>query len=878
MRTLVAAAVACSILVSLADAQNSQASIRIAVSIPAQDLSTALQEFAQERKLYLVYDDADVAKQRTAGASGEMTGDEVLARLLEGTGLTYKYLNEKTVTILPVGTAPEAKKEEKTSGATEAQKRSFWEGFQVAQLDQGSSTAVGASQSPPARSENPPLQEVIVTAQKREERLLDVPISITTIDPQTLAQEGKPRLLDYYATVPGLSVQAASYFPGALYVTIRGLSTGIYQNSTTAVVIDDVPLGSVASLAMGQLTAPDIDPSDLARIEVLKGPQGTLYGAESLGGLVKYVTTDPSTSAFRGRVELTGIDVPGGGAGYTARASVNIPVADNFAVRLSGFDRHDPGYTNDILIGQKNVNSANVYGGHVAGLWGITDAMSLKVSALIQQTDGNGPSLFDAQLSPDGTVRATSGFHNYNGQAVANPYTRQEQLYSATFKAKVAGVDLVSVSGYTINKLHGVADEGTGLNSAYNAPPDPLPVNGLLIVQNYVTNTFSQEVRLSSSVGRWLDWLAGGFYMNQSSPSSYQNSHARNAEGGLGTCLYCDIESPFKLDEYAAFGSLTIHFTDQFDIQVGGRQSWNHQTYSQVVTGPASVLFNGSDPFIAPIGHASGSPFTYQVTPEFKFTPDLMIYGRLATGYRIGGPNFHNGIPGIPEKYDPDKTTNYEIGVKGDLFAHRLSFDASVYHISWHDFQLNELKSFYYFETNAGDAKSDGVEASLTAHPTRGLTITAQGSYNRAVLTTALPPLCGTPGATGTCGYSYGLAGLRLPYSVPWSGGVTVNQDIPLSGEWTGFVGGAVTYLGQRYGEFAATTTDPRVRMPAYTTTDLRTGARFRSWLFNLYINNVADVHGVVGLETGFTGSLGGYYGTITQPRTVGLSVVRTFE
>src|SRR5262249_21211164 len=158
-------------------------------------------------------------------------------------------------------------------------------------------------------------------------------------------------------------------------------------------VIDDVPVGSSQWLSFGSLTQPDLDPSDLARIEVLKGPQGTLYGADSLGGLIKYVTQDPTTKAFGGRAELSGAGVTGGGEGYAVRGAANIPLSESVAMRVSAFGRRDPGYIRDITTGADNVNSANVYGGHVSLLYRPSSNLSLKLGALIQNTNANGTGL-----------------------------------------------------------------------------------------------------------------------------------------------------------------------------------------------------------------------------------------------------------------------------------------------------------------------------------------------------------------------------------------------------------------------------------------------------------------------------------------------------
>jgi len=227
---------------------------------------------------------------------------------------------------------------------------------------------------------------------------------------------------------------------------------------------------------------------------VLKGPQGTLYGANSLGGLLRYVTVDPSTQAYSGRVEVTGVDVPDGSAGYTVRGSANIPLSDRVALRISGFARRDPGYANDVLSGQNDVNWANVYGGRLAAMWHMSEDVSLKVGAVIQQTDGHGLPYFNGQVGPTGNLRPTLGYLQYTAVGSTSPYTRQQKIYSATLKAKIAGAELVSVSGYVINKLKGINDYGTAFNGFFTpAPPHTVEV------QNYETG----PVALQRSLVRW---------------------------------------------------------------------------------------------------------------------------------------------------------------------------------------------------------------------------------------------------------------------------------------------------------------------------------------------------------------------------------------
>jgi iron complex outermembrane receptor protein len=391
----------------------------------------------------------------------------------------------------------------------------------------------------------------------------------------------------------------------------------------------------------------------------------------------------------------------------------------------------------------------------------------------------------------------------------------------------------------------------------------------------------SEELRVSSSIGHWLDWRLGGFYTHESTTGVGTFNAADLNTGAIAGTFY-GSDNTITFSEYAVFGDVTAHITDRFDVGLGGRESWNHQVFNEVDFGPAVGVFDGApSPNTLPTERADGSAFTYQVTPRFKISPDVMVYARVASGYRIGGPNSDAFKPayqgfGIPSNYAPDRTTNYEVGVKGDLFERQLSFDVAVYYIDWKNFQITVMKPFFLgtqevipsYTANAGNAKSEGIELSLTAHPMQGLTITAEGTYDDAVLTQNLP-------AAST---AYGPKGDRLPYSMRVSGGFSVNQDIHLTNEWVGFLGGSVNYVGSRPYEFTSSATQSRVLFPGYTQLNLRAGARYDSWQTNLYVNNVADKRGIAGMLPGYgVGVTGGYYATIIQPRTVGLSISRTF-
>jgi outer membrane receptor protein involved in Fe transport len=844
------------------------------IDLPAQGVAESLNELSEQTGVPVIFP-YDLVKDRKAKpVVGRYTVLDALDVLLKETGLSGG-LSEKGVLVVSSATSGAPKTGEifvthddrkQNTNNTGAGQRTA-----IAAFFASIATAFTASadEAPDAGSGPSKMEYVVVTAEKHEERLKDTPVSVTVLEPDTLAENGQNRLIDYFATVPGLSVSSNAYYGGTQYLTIRGLSTGRDQNPTVATVIDDVPTGSSLALAEGMLTSPDLDPSDLARIEVLKGPQGTLYGSDSLGGLIKYVTVDPSTRGYSAHVEATGMDVLDGGLGYAVRGAANIPISDTVAIRTSAFARRDPGYIDDLTTGQTNVNSADVYGGHFSLLYRPSDDLSVKLNALIQDTHGNGSSVTDSnQLG-----QFTLGDLKQTGLPGTGLYRTQWELYSATVKARIADVDLVSVTGYTSNWYTNWTDF-TG-NSYISGTADKYySVSGAAERNHYRTDKISQELRLSSSIGHWLDWLVGGFYTHERSPGSSQTLDAAGlTTGAVAGPLFVASYSPLTFSEYAAFGALTFHMTDRFDVQVGGRESWNKTQYESAYTGVAIEDFFGvPSPDVQPTGHASGNAFTYLVTPKFAISPDVMVYARVASGYRNGGPNLVTGeglAQGIPTDYKPDRTTNYEVGIKGDLLEHRFSFDAAAYYISWKNFQISVLNpSNFGYETNAGGAKSEGVELSVKVRPAYGLTITAEGSFDDAELTQDIP----SNGAG-----IYGLSGDRLPYSIRFSGGLSVNQDVRLWNEWVGFLGGSVNYIGSRLWEFTSNAQQPRLNLPAYTTATLHAGARHDTWSINVFVNNVGNRRGVVGILPVPALGTPGYYTTVVQPRTVGITVARSF-
>jgi iron complex outermembrane receptor protein len=807
----------------------------IQISLPAGDLADALDKLGDQSGVQIMYEPALAKGIKVAAVSGTLTVGDALKQLLAQTGLKADRVNDKTVVLKRL-------ESNKTSAAPAVKKR---------------------PDDPSGAAGETGLEEIVVNAQKRgDERLLDVPVPITVLNAETLADNGQVLLQDYYASVPGLSVAPNEL--AAQLVTIRGLTTGGYTNPTVSVTVDNVPFGGSTN-DIGGFEVPDIDPGDLAHIEVLRGPQGTLYGANSLGGIVNYVTKDPSTDQLSGRVSGSTSSVYNGAElGYSLRGSANVPISDTLAIRASAFTRQDPGYIDNPGLSLRGVNEATAYGSRLAALWKASDDLSIKVSALYQNTEGNG--------SPD--VVTSSGRLQQNFIAGVGGSDVALQAYSATVRYKVGGASLTSITGYNDSRFHDSFDFTSFIGSfTQNGSPgtgfDGFGVTGTPYREDNHFTKFTQDLQLSVPIGESFEWLVGGFYTHEKT-AQLQIISASNPDTGQVVGQWWNASLPQSYSEYAGYTDLTYHVTDRFDVQLGGRES-EIKTGTGVTTelGPYDPVFLGHpSPVVIPAEETKASKFTYLATAKYKLSTDLMVYTRLASGYRPGGVNAPE--PGTPNAYKPDTTQNYEIGLKGDFLDHTLTVDASVYDILWHDLQIQARNAAHFtYYTNGSGAKSQGVELAVTSRPLTHLTISGWLTYDDAALTKAFPadaPLYGAPGD-------------RLPNSSRWSGNLSVNQNFPLPQQTTGFVEGVVSYVGDRvsvFNGYAADGITPLARQtfPSYTKTDLRAGVRRDSWTASLYANNVADVRGVL------NGGAGYFYPFATiyiQPRTVGVNLVKEF-
>jgi iron complex outermembrane recepter protein len=726
-------------------------------------------------------------------------------------------------------------------------------------LPGGTSTAIAAESatSAPTGDDASPLEEITVSARKREESLENVPAAITVVSAETMLQNHEVEFQDYYATVPGLSISDQGT-TGAVSISLRGITTGAFGTATVGVTVDDVPIGATnTALIDGTGYIPQFDPADLQRIEILKGPQGTLYGASSMGGVLRYVTAVPDLTSTIGRVEVDGSAIPGGGSGYGVRGSFNVPlIPDTLAVRASVFDRHDPGFVNDPSDGREDVNGVDVYGGRVDTLWSVTNDFSVRLAAMIQRTEGDG----DSTIDTNSELRPVSGDLNQSRLPGTGGYLNEYQLYTATLKFHSSLFDVTNISAYsgTLN------NSDVDVTNALGPPADFfLGVPGATSIISLKSSKFSEELRLSSAAGSHLEWQLGGFYTSEDNAPNYGLFYANNPQTGVDAGQLLNDQFAAQYHEYAGFGDLTYHFTDEFDVQIGGRESHNWQHYNDNVTG----LLQGPPSIVSAV--SQDNSFTYLVTPELRISDSLMTYVRVASGYQPGGPNTpppSTQTTGVPTVFGPSTTVNYELGVKSLFFERRLSIDADIFYIDWSKIQLGGTTSDGFGYTfNGGKAKSQGVEIATDFKPVAGLTISAAAAYIDATL-------------TNNAGEGFpGVAGNVLPFSSKYSASLSADQRFPIARSVNGFIGATAAYVGKRYEGFPPILGQPQPVIPEYSYGNVRAGILTQGFTVTAFVKNVTNKLGILQTVPSFPNADGSVRTAILTPRTMGISISKDF-
>lgn len=695
------------------------------------------------------------------------------------------------------------------------------------------------------------LATVIVTAEKRAEPLAVVPMSVTAISGQTLDDLQDRSFADYAALVPGLSL--ASSQPGLTRLTLRGQNAG-GVGSTVGVYVDETPFGSSTALLNGSTNTGDLDTWDMQRIEVLRGPQGTLYGANTEGGLLKFVTNAPVLGSFSGAGEISGESVAHGGDGGAVHATLNLPLGDEMAFRISGFDEDVPGYVDDPARGVARLNDGHKSGGRASLLAAPTDDLTIRLTATSQQSSYRGTNVVD--INPV-TLRPLYG-NLTQERSLPEPSNFKYENYNATIDWNAGPLRVLSSTSYGVLNADTDSDEtplyGGLAGGLFGGAP------GASLDDNVGLKKFTQEIRLTSAASDRLEWQVGGYYTRETGElNEHLNAVTLPATTLLGLIEQPVIDSIYK--EEAGFGDLTYHFNQQFDVQVGGRYSHNQQTALQTTNfnaalSPAPEVVNGT---------SSGNVVTYSVAPRWQMDANTMLYARVSSGYRPGGPNvIPPGAPATVEhQYGADKTTNVELGVRSTLLDRTLSLDIAAFHVDWKNIQLFEEVAGFGINGNGGTARSDGLEWTVGYVPLHGLTFQWSGAYTDAKLTSDAPALNAASGA-------------ELPYAPKWGTSLDGVYEWPAFATFKGFVGATWSFVGKRTSDFAssAAATPGQVDLPSYNTTAVRFGLENDHYRVSLYGKNLSDARGITNYA-----SSGAPYSEVTviQPRTVGIVLSAKF-
>lgn len=679
--------------------------------------------------------------------------------------------------------------------------------------------------------------DIVVTAQKTAQRAQDVPLVVHAVQGSALAESGATRVQDIAATIPALQIDTATGVPGTYSLTLRGINTGSQASGTVATYIDDVPIGSSGAFAQSGLIGLDLFPYDLDHVEVLEGPQGTLYGASSMGGLLKYVTRTPSLNDNRYQFGADALGVSHGSKlGWSARAAADVVIMPGtLAIGVSGTHQYFPGYIDNSATGEKNVNHGTQDGARAVVYWKPSDAFSLRLQGLYNRSnfDGNGT------VTPISS--GAQGLHNYTiNSATGEGQKSVVKLGSATITYDFGGAELTSVTSYS--------DTATDLRSDSSAIFGALFGVDANFVSSYRTKKFVQEVRIASSETERFHWLLGSFYTRE---------NMRFGQVGVaytpGTTTPAPGFNPFldgvvtnRFTEWAAFANATYDITEDWDVSGGLRYSTNDQSVSQVIGG---LLVGG--PTVDFGKEASkDDAVTFSASTSYKVSPDAMLYARVSSGYRPGGPNF--ATPGAPANFGPDRLTNYEIGLKSDILDRRLMFNLTAFYIDWRKIQLQGIGATgLAFNANGGRATSQGVQLATNFKASRHFSLGGGISFTDTELKDDEPLLAGR-------------AGDRLPLTPRWAASITADYVYPIGDKTEVHLGAAWRYTGARDQQFPSAAFYRR--LDAYDTLNLVAGIERGPVRANLFVRNLFNSDTLVTWLAN-TGPVP------VQPRTIGLSV-----
>lgn len=724
------------------------------------------------------------------------------------------------------------------------------------------------------------IEAVVVTAQKRKEDASKVPLSISVISGEELQAAHINNFADVTRAMPNISFSGASGAGAGLSnIEIRGISSAA-GSATVGVYLDDVSMTTRNLYSMGS-SEPKF--FDIDRIEVLRGPQGTLYGASSMGGTIKFISNQPNLKEREASVYSEVSGTKGGGTNYTVNGVVNQPlIPGELALRIGIQTGHESGYIDQVSPTTGNViasgiNSQDSSVVKLAMKWQPTHNLSITPSVFYQEVN-----------SKDIDASYLALPKNQTSKLVREPGNDRLLVPSLTVNYDMGKADLVSVSSFYQRTFNRTQD-GTTVNNLGSAVPDTPPglaaaigaLPSAVYLQNQVRQ-FSQEFRVASKPYDQkvspFTWLGGVYYANlhtnvtDNEPifglnATYAAFGANPADPGqLGIAFPNDnsyfSERHYRTEQKAVFGELNYYFVPTLHGTVGLR-------YLQATD---SLSRNGDDYWNGGPTSSSVSSSSSKLTPKFSLIwevdPNNTVYTSATEGFRLGGntrpipaslcaSDFANlGITEAPTSFKSDKLWSYELGNKSRLLGNRLSVNASVFYIQWDGLQQDiQLPGCGFdYETNVGKAKSYGAEFEIKGKPTSNILLGLSGGYTKATLSSDVPSLkahAGDP-IQGVPKYNVSLTG-QYSFNLP--------------GDYYGFARAAAHWTGSSHGTLVAT--DPDYQRPAYSTVDASVGATYDRWELTLFVKNLTNSDKVIQRPNVQSVS----EGYRVAPRTIGVSL-----
>lgn len=745
-----------------------------------------------------------------------------------------------------------------------------------------------------------PADEIVVTALKRKQSIQDVPASVSALSSDMLSKLNAQDFSRVADSVPGVAF-ATTGLGNSQYI-IRGIgSVGVAQAPTTGVYLDETPLTTRATRGSSQ---PDPQLYDIARVEVLRGPQGVLFGSSAMGGIVRVVTNQPDATKTAGGVEASVATIKDGAENWDVKAMLNIPIVeDKLALRVVGSIVHQGGWIDDLRPTTGNLsenidnpsaikkddNWAEYRTVRAALRWNATPDLTITPSIIYQNAYSNTDRTFnDATFGLKARVKA-----RYLDTHARDEFVIGSLLVQNDFEA-LGGFSLLSSSSYLDDKFNLLFDVTAFQSPSIEAIVGPAAGGRLYpsaLTDTAHTKQFTQEIRMVSDNNGPLQYVVGGFYrdMKQTFNRLYSipdllGNTAPLPLGATTPPIIRDTNTLFKESEIAAFGEVTYAVTSQFKVAAGARAFSYRQKETSSQYGMGGQTAGALNYAYSEKNKESG--VTPRFTLSYEPSREATFYASFSQGFRTGGVNAPisdsvcnaaereaANIPGTPPPFKSDKTDNYEVGAKTNFLGGTLRVNGSAYLIEWKDYQqafqttcgVNNA-NVASFIVNAGKVRSKGGELEVVLSPVDGLTFTGGAAYINAKYLNAVPQLL-LP------------AGSRLLDVPKFTWNAKADYSFPLSDHLTGNLFLSARHVGNSISGFGE---GEIVNRPAYDLLDLSIGIRTADELaVNFYINNITDEIPVYGQE--FATSPGNTTATsyfsyhVGPPRTIGVRVSKGF-